>query len=73
MAARGFVHGAFIKLVLAIDPDTFAEIKALAEREKRSTASVCRDLLEWGLESGFSASHTSDCASHRGAECDCFG
>jgi hypothetical protein len=52
MAAKGHrpVGKSFVKLVLAIDPDTFEEIREISIRKNESTAATCRDLLEWGLE-----------------------
>lgn len=48
--AVGFRHGNHVKLVCAIDPDTFAEIRAKAVKSKVSVAEIVRRLIEWGLE-----------------------
>lgn len=48
--AVGCVRGGYVKLVCAIDPETFAQIRARAVEKKTSVAEIVRTLIEWGLE-----------------------
>jgi len=47
----GHIQGGHVKMVCAIDPDTFAQIRALAVKRKTSLAEQIRILIEFGLES----------------------
>lgn len=48
--ARGNRDGNHVKLVCAIDPDTFDQIRNRAVAAKTSVAQQIRELIEWGLE-----------------------
>ncbi|MFP4240074.1 MAG: hypothetical protein ACLFRZ_12310 [Rhodosalinus sp.] len=51
--ARGVaVPGGRRQVVIKMDPDQFAEVRTLAERERISVAHALRLLIEWGLEAG---------------------
>lgn len=41
--------GGLVKCVVALDPDTFAEVRRRALREGTSFAEQVRLLIEWGL------------------------
>lgn len=48
--AKGFRRGNHVKLVCAIDPETFEEIRARAVQQQTSVAEQVRILIEFGLE-----------------------
>lgn len=47
--AVGFKRGNHIKLVCALDPETFDQVRALAVKKGTSVAEQVRILIEWGL------------------------
>lgn len=48
--ARGLNHGSQKKVVILIDDETFAEVRARAVKKRRSFAWVIRELVALGLE-----------------------
>lgn len=48
--AKGSMRWGMPRCVVAFDEDTFAEIRALAIKNKTSFAQTVRELVEWGLE-----------------------
>lgn len=47
--AVGYKHGNHVKLVCALDPETFDQIRAIAVKKGTSVAEQVRILIEWGL------------------------
>ncbi len=47
--AKGWRKGDLLKCVIALDVDTFEEVRARAVKNKTSFAHEARQLIEWGL------------------------
>ncbi len=45
----GLVRGCWKRLSVDLDPDTMAEVAALARKLNNSLGGQCRELIEWGL------------------------
>lgn len=45
----GCAYRQYRRIVVDVDPETFAEIRGRATAESRSVSATIRDLLEWGL------------------------
>ncbi len=48
--AWGVVNGAMRRVVVSFDDETFAQLRALALKQRCSFAAVVRERVEWGLD-----------------------
>lgn len=46
---QGSTKGAYTRIVVALDPETFADVVDRAKRKNISTTEQLRQLVEWGL------------------------
>ena len=51
MSARGYRRHNLKRIVVGLDPDTFADVSAIAAAHQTSFSEAVRTLLTWGLES----------------------